>query len=765
MDTPWTTRWIQDPRFAKRTVLNLFHKQHAPAAPIEHDPALQNVHMLVRKSFDLPCKVSAASLYGTADDYYHLYLNGQFVGQGPAPGWPFHYNVNTWDIADHLVAGRNVIAVHVYYQGLVNRVWCSGDYRQGMFAEIHATMAGGESLRVASDETWRIKVSPAYKIAGTIGYDTQFTEDIDGRLLDRGWQETAFDDSGWSAPAVRPLVDTDYTFVDQITPPLTFYSRRPAATKQLAADRTVFDFGHEITARLVLRASGRSGQRVEVRYGEELNSDGSVRYQMRCNCTYQDFCTLAGVPDEQIEFFDYKAFRYVEVLNLPGPLRDTGLIALVRHYPYDEHVSSFRSSNPVVDDLWTICACAVRNCAQETLVDCPSREKGPYVMDAAVSAHAHMLLTGDTHLTRKVLEDVGLSCRVCPGLLGVAPASLMQEVAEGSLLWPWLMWEYYQHSGDLRFLREMTPVLDGIMRYFHRYENGSGLLADVTEKWNLVDWPANYRDGYDFDLDPKTGGRGCQAVLNGHYYKFLTSCRAIRLALDLDTSQLSQKIDAFAGAYIGTFRDARTNLFVDAVGSSHSSLHANAMALYAGLVPASAKPAVLFFLRQKGMACGVWFAWFYLRGLMQAGQSELAFDLMMRDDEHSWTNMLREGATACMEAWGVEQKWNTSLCHAWAAAPVILLVEHFLGIQHAEPGWRAIRVLPRMPRLLSSASLHLPLPQGRLSVNYSRTDRLEMYSLHVPAEVKVTGPGPAGTWQAKTQDPARGTYIFEKMHR
>ena len=44
-------------------------------------------------------------------------------------------------------------------------------------------------------------------------------------------------------------------------------------------------------------------------------------------------------------------------------------------------------------------------------------------------------------------------------------------------------------------------------------------------------------------------------------------------------------------------------------------------------------------------------------------------------DEGCWLNMLREGATTTFEAWGKDQKWNTSLCHPWAVAPAIILAE------------------------------------------------------------------------------------------
>ena len=763
MDHLWKARWIQDPRFAGLSPRNLLHKQRYPLDVPPHDAALQNVHMFVRKVFDLPAGIAAAELAITADDYYHLYINGQFVGQGPAPSYFFAYNVNTWDVADKLIPGRNVIAVHVYYQGLRNRVWNSADYRQGMFAQCVIKTRDSRGYRISSDDTWRIRISPAYRSAGVFGYDTQFAEDIDGRLLDHGWREAAFDDTGWSQPAVRDLHETDYTFIPQSTPPLAVCNVAPANLRQLGSGRYILDFSREITGRLAMRVEGPPGHRLTVRCGEELNGDGSVRYEMRCNCKYEDFWTLAGRPQETVEFFDYKAFRYAEVLDVPGSLSGGDIWAIERHYPYDEHAAGWRSSHPVLDDIWGICANGVRGCCQETMVDCPSREKGQYVNDAAVTAHSHMLLTGDTRLARKVLTDAALSRSICPGLMAVAPGSVMQEMAEASLLWPVLLWEYYQHSGDDAFLREMLPVLDGVMQYFQRHENATGLLENVCDKWNLVDWPAECRDGYDFDLSPSGGGQGCQTVLNAHYYKFLEASSLIRRAAGVETESSAQKLAAMQEVFARTFRNVRSGLFVDAVGSNHASLHANAMALYAGLVPSEARPAVLAFLRSKGMACGVWFAGFLLQGLIAAGQGDMAFDLMTCDESRSWRNMLEEGATACMEVWGADQKRNTSFCHAWASSPVALLVEHFLGIRHAEPGWRAIRLQPQMPRALKSASLHLPLPQGRLSVTYTRSERMELYSLYVPPEVRVEGP--SDHWEARSADASRGAYLFERILR
>ncbi len=764
MEHVWTARWIQDPRFSGLAPRDLLHPEHQPRDLPAHEPGLRNVHMLVRKEFDLPEPPGRAELLITADDYYLLYINGEFVGQGPAPAYHFRYNVNAWDVSDRLTAGRNVIAVHVYYQGLRNRVWNSADYRQGMLAELVVRTAAGGHVLVASDATWRMRISEAYRAGPIIAYDTQFAEDIDGRLLERGWQQAGFDDAAWTAPAERAVEQTDYTFVMQSTPPPAVYDVEPVEVRRLGQGRYRLDFGREITGRLKVRVAGPAGHRIEVRCGEELEPDGSVRYRMRCNCDYQDFYTLAGVDGEQVEFFDYKAFRYAEVLGAAGEVGAGDVRAIVRHYPWPDSAATLRTSNPVLDEIWAICANGVRCCCQETIVDCPSREKGQYLNDAAVSAHAHMLLTGDTRLTRKALADAAASGRFCPGLAAVAPGSFMQEIAEASLLWPVLLREYYLHSGDEAFLREMLPVLDGLVHYFQRHENEGGLLADLQEKWNLVDWPANARDGYDFDLSPRTGGQGCQCVLNGHYYRFLEAVADCRLAAGLDVARAWQRRRAaFTEAFTRTFQDSRTGLFVDAVGSNHSSLHANAMALCAGLVSPAALPAVLSLLQAKGMACGVWFASFLLQGLIQAGQSELAIYLMTRDDPRSWQNMLGEDATACFEAWGVDQKWNTSLCHAWAAGPVALLVEGMLGVQHVEAGWRAVRIEPRMPRMLQSVALQLPLPAGTLNVSYSRSGRLEICSVHLPREVRLVEPsrGP-GCWQVRTADAARGAWLLER---
>ena len=69
-------------------------------------------------------------------DPYKLYINGEFVTQGPPPSYPNHYYFMEIDVAKFLKEGENTFAVHTYYQGLINRVWQSGDLRHGMICDL-----------------------------------------------------------------------------------------------------------------------------------------------------------------------------------------------------------------------------------------------------------------------------------------------------------------------------------------------------------------------------------------------------------------------------------------------------------------------------------------------------------------------------------------------------------------------------------------------------------------------------------------------------
>lgn len=92
--------WITDAEFADLKARNVFHRQLEPVdLPCD---AHRDRHILFRRRFALNAPVQAARLFITADDYYKLYINGRFVGQGPAAAYHFRYGYNEWDVSAFL---------------------------------------------------------------------------------------------------------------------------------------------------------------------------------------------------------------------------------------------------------------------------------------------------------------------------------------------------------------------------------------------------------------------------------------------------------------------------------------------------------------------------------------------------------------------------------------------------------------------------------------------------------------------------------------
>jgi len=60
-----------------------------------------------------------------------------------------------------------------------------------------------------------------------------------------------------------------------------------------------------------------------------------------------------------------------------------------------------------------------------------------------VTSLSHFYLSGDSRPYRKALQDFADSTLICKGMMAVAPGSLMQEIADFSLLYPLQVLNYY----------------------------------------------------------------------------------------------------------------------------------------------------------------------------------------------------------------------------------------------------------------------------------------------------------------------------------
>lgn len=705
----------------------------------------QNLHVQARAEFYARKGENLRYLLDlTADDYYKLYVNGAFAAQGPAPAYPEQYYYNTLDLTPWLREGKNVLAVHLYYQGLVNRVWNSGDGRFAMASRLQAVMQPGEgkgykgypgndnfeglqgetqpendNFEGLQSETqpendislsWKYQICRAYSGAVT-GYDTQFLENFDSRLWEDNWNGISYDDSRWEA--MVPAEWADYCLIPQPTEMLAVYRKKPAAMIQTGGNRWLLDAGEETAGGVFLTARGRAGSKVILTYGEELEeavpgAAEQVRWQMRCNCGYREEWTLGSGISRYVPY-DYKGFRYA-ALEAEEPIEILDVQIENRHYSMRQEESFLKTGAPFLEEIFQICKRAVTIGTQEGYLDCPTREKGQYLGDAVVTARSQVWLTGKTDMLRKCVSQFAQTQEICPGLMGVAPGSLMQEIADFSLLWLQLLMTDYEFTGDQDFLRRYYPAAVKIIEYFSRYAREDGLLDCVSEKWNLVDWPENLRDGYEFPLTRPVVAKGCHNVINGLYVGAMKTLSEIEEILELPkTCSWEKQREAFHRVF---YRPDQ-GLYADSETGNHCALHSNLYPLYFDFAPEKTKSSIVRFLLRKGIACGTMTSYYLLKALARAGYPQEMYRLMVNTGSHGWVNMLREGATACFEAWGKEQKWNTSLCHPWSSAPVSLLAEEIAGIHLAPERPGGYEFIPHISDEIEDFVLQVPF-RGRI---------------------------------------------------
>lgn len=643
--------------FSDRVPKNIFCKEK-DFVPKNDETKFLNRHILYRKKFSLD-RFAKAVLRITADDYFMLYINGNFVLQGPPPGYPQRYYYMEFDITDYVHQGENVFAVHSYYQGLCNRVWVSADGRQSFWCEL---VADGK-LCLVSDERWRVRDHSGYSVWSVSGYETSFCERYDSAATETGFESMDYDDSDWEFASV--FEHADYTLVKSPLQPLAVEFRFPVARRG-DGQKVMVDFGREMVGTLEVVARGKRGDEVTLRYGEELDQSGAVRYRLRCNCVYEEKWLLSGGRDV-FEPFDYKAFRYAEIV-FPNGVNIEDIRFRVRHYPF-EAKGAYPTGNARLNAVLELCENTVHYGVQECFVDCPTREKGQYLGDLCVSGRAYTAITRDTVPIKKALEDFCASSFICKGLMAVAPSSHMQEIADYSLLFPALVLWVYGMDGDLKFVERMAQILPDMLAYFTKYTDENGLLDGIDEKWNLVDWPENCRDGYSFELK-KPVEKGFHNVLNAFWIGFL---QAIERIYQLTGRKFDIDIKRTEDSFIETFYNDQTGLFCDSAAKDHSSYHANVLPLLfeIGCADRVLKNRLIDFICRKGLRSGsVYFAYFALAALVRCGEYDRAVALTTADD--AWTAMLNEGASTTFEAWGKEDKWNTSLFHPWAVAPLIV---------------------------------------------------------------------------------------------
>jgi hypothetical protein len=112
-----------------------------------------NQTILARKIFTVGA-VESAVIRITADSTYRLFINGEWVNDGPSRSWPEHFKYDEIDVASFLRKGANEIEViaNCFGAGVMTRF----TVQAGLLVQLDVGLANGRSKTIASDKAWEV---------------------------------------------------------------------------------------------------------------------------------------------------------------------------------------------------------------------------------------------------------------------------------------------------------------------------------------------------------------------------------------------------------------------------------------------------------------------------------------------------------------------------------------------------------------------------------------------------------------------------------
>ncbi|MFI1354817.1 family 78 glycoside hydrolase catalytic domain [Streptomyces sp. NPDC020898] len=667
---------------------------------------------LLRHEYDLAGKdIAAAVLYVAATSatparqyVAKVWSNGSPVGHASVrSGSGVAYQA--FDITDTLRSGET--------NALAALCWTTS--QQKFLAQLEVTYADGSRATIGSGGDWKARrqagLLPAKGSAGS-SYFTVPQEYWDLRQEPVGWTGPGFDDAGWSAPVVRAAIDG---LVPAPIEPVRLHDVTPASVTKVADGRWLVDLGREIVGGLALEVTGSAGDTVEVRLGEELNSDGTVKYVLRATNTYREVWTLRDGA-QRFEHWGYRGFRWAE-LRTSLDLSGATVKGRAWKLDWDDSQTAFSSSDPALDRVWELCRYSIEATRGDLYQDTPTRERGPYEGDALINQLSEYGVQRSYALARWSNDYLVR--------LGTWPTEYRLMCAISA-------WEDYLATGDDRQLAKDYDLLSA--KNLTAYLGSDGLVhkapgSSSQDLGDLVDWPVASRDGYVFT--------SVNTVVNAFQYAAFDALAKCATALGKtdDATSLHARADTLAAAMRATLLDSAAGRFRDGAGTTHSAQHATAFPVALGVADAlddAVLAALGDTLAAGGMKVSVYGAQFLLDALFRLGRSDAALALLTSTATNSWLHMLDAlKATIVTEAWDPALKPNTTLSHAWASAPANAVARHVLGVQVTEAGAAGFRIRPRTGAL-TEVDGTVPSLRGPVSVSVRRSADAHSLKVTVP---------------------------------
>ena len=689
---------------------------------------------LLRKSFDVTSPIRSAHLYLSGVGYAVEWVNGRRLDTAVLdPGWTnYQHDVfyRTFDVTHELRQGSNVLGVMLgrgFYGMLANDRWGFSQHapwidQPSVKALLEIEYRDGRRSEIATDDTWKVS-------GGPVLYDDPWLGEVyDARREQPGWSTARFDDSAWQSAHLVP--GPAGVLRPQVMPPV-----RPAgAVKPLSIHKTspgvwMIDLGVNIAGWMRLTVQGSAGDRLLVQMAEK---PAPTTFIDKTTNNFQQFgYVLKGGTSETAEsHFSYMGFRYVKVTANPASRAMPRIQAAVG-VPVHTDVPSagvWSSSNPLLNRIDAVWRRTQRNNMHSIPTDCPHREKLGWMADSFVAQPAALYSFDTAAFYENFAQDLA-GTQDEQGLLSTIAPSFGYTEGQ-SPLWAsaevWIPWRLYVYAGDRDVLRRQFPVMQRFL---------DATLANNTQPAKpyilhdvLGDWDS---PGHE---NPPEGNEPYSTA-----YYFLNCRLAARIAGILGESDAAAEFEDRAArvkeAFNQSFYSPGQQIYRGfKVTDYRQSI--NALALWAGLVPAENIAAVYSNLRRDVLAhdthlnTGIIGTKPLLEVLADQGDTDLVYRLITQTTYPGWGYMLSRGATTMWESWDGRDSHD----HPMQGTVVEFLYRYLAGIRVDEqhPGFSQFFIQPIFPAGLAQAQARYDSERGPITSAWKRQGNVTLLHVGIP---------------------------------
>ena len=212
------------------------------------------------------------------------------------------------------------------------------------FAQLEIEFEDGTTVAVCTDDKWRMSLGPirnADRVLGTINDERVGLGDWDSPLYKLA--------SDWVMPTVGLTVPEPDLDADPGVPMTTQETFTAKAIRENLPGDYVADFGMGLAGHVRLHGWAARDQIINVQYGSELNSDGTIRTDAAEPDANSDIFVAGKTGDFTFDSsFTEHRFRYVEISGLTHR-PDAQHILAIGEYPNVDRTGWFVSTNQTVN--------------------------------------------------------------------------------------------------------------------------------------------------------------------------------------------------------------------------------------------------------------------------------------------------------------------------------------------------------------------------------------------------------------------------------